>query len=467
MPQIPLTDTIYALASAAGVGGVAVIRVSGPHAKAGLEVLSDPTPLPQPRMAAVRVLRDVQTGAKLDEAMVIRFEGPKSFTGEDVVEYHLHGGRAVVDSVLLALSRMEGCRLANPGEFTRRAFENGRMDLTAAEAVADLIAAETEAQREQALAQMGGSLFRLYNGWAGRLARHLAYLEADLDFPDEDMPDGVSEQVMPQIRQINFEILQHLQDGRRGEILREGVKIAVVGAPNAGKSSLINALSQRDVAIVSDMPGTTRDIIEVHLNLSGYPVILADTAGLRQSMENAQGHDKIEQEGIKRALDYAQNADIVLLLFDGASFPSVDAQSFKILEDYQNNTLQNPHHNQQRLFAWASKADLMRVSPRVRGLTLPAFSAHTGQNLDALIRTLSDAVANAMAASERPYLTRARHREALEEAYDALLRAESAGLPELVAEDVRLAVRSLGRITGRVDVEDLLDIIFRDFCIGK
>lgn len=448
-----MIDTIYALATARGSAGVAVVRVSGPRAFESLSALSDPLPLPDPRQASVRKLKDPHTAAAIDEAVILRFVNPQSFTGEDVVEYHLHGGRAVIDALLGSLAQCAGHRLANPGEFTRRGFENARMDLTAAEAVADLIAAETESQREQALAQMGGSLARIYDGWAGRLTKSLAHIEVDLDFPDEDLPEGVANKVRPTLRQITFEIDQHLNDGRRGERLREGVKIAVVGAPNAGKSSLINALAQRDVAIVSDIAGTTRDIIEAHLNLGGYPVIVADTAGLRPEQLDAQGHDRLEQEGIRRAIAYARDADIVLLLFDGAALPSLDPYSLKLLDD--------------RTIAYATKADIARAAPRVRGESLPTLSVKTGVGIDKLLADLARRAADLVGSSDRPVLTRARHREALLATKDALARANEAMLPELVAEDVRLALRSLGRITGRVDVEDLLDIIFRDFCIGK
>lgn len=449
-----MTDTIYALASAPGRAGVAVVRVSGPQAFDSLAALSDPLPLPDVRMSSLRKLKNPLTGGSIDEAVVLRFAGPNSFTGEDVVEYHIHGGRAVLDALTAALARMPGHRLATGGEFTRRGFENGRMDLTAAEAVADLIAAETEAQREQALAQMGGSLSRIYHGWTDRLSKILAHLEADIDFPDEDLPEGIALKLRPSIRQIEFEIHQHINDGRRGEILREGVRIAVVGAPNAGKSSLVNALAQRDVAIVSDMPGTTRDVIEVHLNLGGYPVILADTAGLRPDQIGHSGQAGIEQEGMRRAIAYAQSADIVLVLFDGAALPSLDQHTLKLLDG--------------RCVVYATKADIIRgPAPRIRGGELATLSAATGQGIDRLISDLARRVNDIMGASDRPYLTRARHREALVQCLESLARSQEPMLAELVAEDLRLALRAIGRITGRVDVEDLLDIIFRDFCIGK
>ncbi len=449
-----MTDTIYALASAPGRAGVAVVRVSGPKAFDSLSALSDPLPLPDVRVSSLRKLKNPATGGSIDEAVVLRFAGPNSFTGEDVVEYHIHGGRAVLEALTTTLAEMPGHRMATGGEFTRRGFENGRMDLTAAEAIADLIAAETEAQREQALAQMGGSLARLYHGWTERLSKILAHVEADIDFPDEDLPEGIALKLRPQIRQIAFEIHQHINDGRRGEILREGVKIAVVGAPNAGKSSLVNALAQRDVAIVSEIAGTTRDIIEVHLNLGGYPVILADTAGLRPDQIGHAGQAGIEQEGIRRALAYAQSADIVLLLFDGAALPSLDPHSLKLLDG--------------RTIVYGTKADVARgTPPRIRGGELQLVSVASGLGMDRLIADLARRVNNIMGASDRPHLTRARHREALVQCLESLARAEEAMLPELVAEDVRLALRAIGRITGRVDVEDLLDIIFRDFCIGK
>jgi tRNA modification GTPase len=364
-----------------------------------------------------------------------------------VAEYHLHGGRAVIDSLVSALAALPGHRLAEPGEFTRRAFENGKMDLTEAEAVADLINAETALQKEQALSQMGGALRDLYHGWADRLAHSLAHLEADIDFPDEDLPGGVAEAACPVIGEIKNEIASHLSDNRRGERLRDGIHVAVIGAPNAGKSSLVNALSRRDVAIVSDLAGTTRDVIEVHLDLGGYPVIIADTAGLRpEELSTGTGHDKIEDEGIRRARERANNADLKILVYDASVKKDAATQG---LEDANSIVVYN-------------KADLANAA--TDGI---AMSARTGEGL----RTLTDALVKKIAglmgdrASAAP--TRARHRQALQETMDSLSRALTAPLPELMAEDVRLAVRALGRITGRIDVEDLLDMIFRDFCIGK
>lgn len=433
--------TIYALASGAGAAGVAVVRVSGPCAGAALAALTG-RPLPRPRMATLRRLVDPATAEALDEALVLWMPGPASFTGEDVVELHLHGGRAVVAGVVEALGRRAGLRPAEPGEFTRRAFEAGRMDLTAAEAVADLVAAETAAQRRQALRQMGGALARLYDGWRERLMRALAHVEAAIDFPDEDLPGGILGAAAAEVAALEAAIGAHLDDGGRGERLRAGVSVAIVGAPNAGKSSLLNALAGRDVAIVSARAGTTRDVIEVHLDLAGCPVILADTAGLRET------DDEIEAEGVRRARARAAAADLTIALFDATTPP-----------DDATRALVGPE-----TIVVRSKADLGPPVGDVGGLPL---SARTGAGLAALLARLTTAVTDRFAAGDQPALTRARHRAALTEARDALGRSRSAPLPELAAEDLRLAARALGRITGRIDVEDLLDVIFRDFCIGK
>lgn len=452
-------ETIYALATAPGRAGVAVIRVSGPAARTSLERLiqdgntavdqaADQGTGLQPRRAMLRTLRHPDQGAVIDHALVLYFAGPASFTGEDVVEYHLHGGPAIIRSLLKALAECPGHRLAQPGEFTRRAFENGKMDLTGAEAIADLVNAETEMQQAQALAQMSGSLSTLYDGWRHELSRALAHLEADLDFPDEDLPDGVAAQVFPVLERLRREIAGHLDDKRRGEILRDGVHIAVIGAPNAGKSSLVNALAQREVAIVSEHAGTTRDVIEVHLNLGGYPVILADTAGLRPDQLSGDAQGSIESEGIRRALDLAKRADLKILLFDGSLFPDMDAHTKALIDE--------------RAIVVMNKAD--RAVHALNGM---AVSAMTGLGLDQLLAEIITQIEFLVGSRTAPSLTRHRHRTALEDCVRALERAQTAPSPELIAEDVRLAMRGLGQITGRVDVEDLLDIIFRDFCIGK
>lgn len=443
-----MIPTIFALATAPGRAGVAVVRVSGPASGDALAALTG-KPLPAPRMATLVRLRVPKTGEALDDALVLRFTAPRSFTGEDVVELHLHGGRAVVAGVVEALSALPGLRVAEPGEFTRRAFENGKLDLTEAEAVADLVDAETSAQRRQALRQMEGALGKLYDGWRERLTRSLAHIEADIDFPDEDLPSGVSDAARPVLDTLAAEIDAHLDDRGRGERLREGLHIAIIGAPNAGKSSLLNALARREAAIVSAHAGTTRDVIEVHLDLGGYPVVLADTAGLREAAA-----DEVEEEGIRRALDRAARADVKVAVFDATALPALDPATIALLDKDTVVVL--------------NKTDVVdAVVPTVGGWEAVAVSARTGAGLHELERRLTAFTADRLAGNGAPALTRARHRSALEECRDALRRALTAPLPELMAEDVRLASRALGRITGRVDVEDLLDVIFRDFCIGK
>ncbi|WP_207485333.1 tRNA uridine-5-carboxymethylaminomethyl(34) synthesis GTPase MnmE [Arenibaculum pallidiluteum] len=439
-----MTDTVFALASAPGRGGVAVMRVSGPAAGGALSALTGRS-LPPARRASLARLRDPGTGDPIDTGIVLWFPGPASFTGEDVAEIQVHGGRAVVAALAEALAARPGLRPAEPGEFSRRAFENGRLDLTEAEAIADLVDAETSAQRRQALRQMDGALGRLYEDWRGRLMRALAHLEAEIDFPDEDLPGGVGAAVRPVLEALAGEIADHLDDGHRGERLRDGISVAILGAPNAGKSSLLNALARRDAAIVSETAGTTRDVIEVHLDLGGYPVVLADTAGLREAT------DAVETEGIRRALARAEAADLRIAVFDAAALPALDARTAALLG---GSTL-----------AVVNKIDAHPGAVVPNGMM--ALSAKTGAGVAAVMGRLEALVAERFGVGQAPALTRARHRAALEDCRRALAGALEAPLPELAAEDVRLAVRALGRITGRVDVEDLLDVIFRDFCIGK
>lgn len=443
-------DTIYALATPPGKGGVAVIRVSGPQAGVSLMAITGRA-LPQARLADFRKIGNPVSRETVDRGLVMFFPTPASFTGEDIAEYHLHGGVAVVRAVLDILAGQPGHRLAEPGEFTRRAFENGKLDLTEAEAVADLINAETDLQRAQALNQLEGALSGLYERWREELKKALAHLEADLEFPDEDLPEGVAPQVLPVLRQVIHEVTSHLDDNRRGERLRDGIHIAVIGAPNAGKSSLVNALARRDVAIVSEHAGTTRDVIEVHLDLGGYPVILADTAGLRPEQLGAGGQDAIESEGIRRALERARRADIRLLLFDATALPALDRHTQQLVDDAALVVFNKCDNGEKGL-------------PFDNGI---GISVITGRGLEALVTALVAKIEGLVGRREVPSLTQRRHREALEECLQALQRALAAPLPELMAEDVRLAVRQIGRITGRVDVEDLLDVIFRDFCIGK
>ncbi len=448
-------DTIYALSSAPGKAGVSIVRVSGPDAFASLRALGRISGEIVPRMARFIPIR-AKDDSVIDQALVLPFKGPASFTGEDVVEYHLHGSAAVIAALMSALSEFDGHRPAQHGEYTRRGFENGKMDLTEAEAIADLINAETQMQREQALSQMGGALFRLYEGWRERLVRAMAYIEAVIDFPDEDVPDSEVAKVHPDLAKLIEEISAHLNDGRRGERMRDGIQIAIVGAPNAGKSSLLNLLARRDVAIVSPMAGTTRDVIEVHLDLGGYPVILADTAGLRP--EEVRAADEatqgaIEYEGIRRALARAGSADLRILMFDGANEPD-------------RHTLDLVNENSIVLFNKADADDFDATTAVAHGGL--SFSARTGEGLEAFLAALTEKIQTLYGVSrDTPSLTRERHRAALEECVARLRSALDAKLPELMAEDARMGARALGRITGRVDVEDLLDVIFRDFCIGK
>ncbi len=443
--------TIYALASGAGPAGIAVVRLSGPESKTALEALC--ASVPPPRRATRVEIRDPAGGEKLDDGLALWFPGPASFTGEDTVELHVHGGRAVVDGVLAALGAQPGLRLAEPGEFTRRAFENGKMDLTAAEGLADLVAAETAAQRRQALRQLGGELAELYESWRDRLIHGLAHLEATIDFSDEDLPERLADEVFRNLAGLATEIAAHLADNRRGERLRDGIHVAIVGPPNVGKSSLLNLLARRDAAIVSETAGTTRDVIEVHLDIGGYPLVVADTAGLRESA------DDIEREGVRRARLRAEDADLRLILIDAAAWPEIDPAAADLID--------------QESLLVINKVDL--VAPKqplsIGAIEALPISAVTGDGIEALLAVLGARLTERIGDAAQPALTRARHREALEDCRHSLQRALSAAersdRPELVAEDLRLAARALGRITGRVDVEDLLDVIFRDFCIGK
>lgn len=436
--------TIYALSSAPGRAGVAVIRVSGPQAGEALHALTGRAAFPA-RRAVLSTLRNSE-GDEIDRALALWFPAPASFTGEDVVEFQVHGGRAVTEALLEALERVPGLRPAEPGAFTRRAVENGKLDLTGAEALADLIDAETEAQRRQALRQYDGALAALYDGWRGRLIGASARAEATIDFSEEEIPEGTAAGVRRTIVEILKEIQKHLDDSHRGEIVRDGLYLTVIGQPNSGKSTLVNALARRDVAIVAETAGTTRDVIEVRMDLGGYAVTVADTAGLREAAE------AVEAEGVRRALARAETADIVVLVLNGtASAP------FSGIPDEARAKAS--------LTVW-NKADLPFPAPR-EGLRI---SAKTGEGLPEFLQTLTGLVRERLErAGEAPLLTRARHRHSLEEAADALSRALQAPLdaPELMAEDMRLALRALGRITGRVDVEELLEVIFRDFCIGK
>jgi len=431
-----MNPTIFALASAPGRAGVGVVRLSGPSAARAATSLAGP--LPPPRQAALRRL--AHNGAEIDHALLLWFPAPGSFTGEDVAEFHIHGGRAVREALFAALSEL-GARIAEPGEFSRRAVENGKLDLTRAEAVADLVDAETPAQLRQALRQHDGVLADLYEGWRARLIAALGRAEAAIDFSD----DGVGEAEFAAARRAAAEIVEeiqwHMDDAGRGESLREGLRLTILGPPNAGKSSLINALARRDVAIVSETPGTTRDVIEARLDLGGYLLLVADTAGVRQT------RDAIEAEGVRRALSRAAGG-LTLLLLDG-SLPDPRAGL-------------PPDLPEPDLVVW-NKADL---GFEREGLSV---SLKTGEGLPMLQSMLQQKVQQKLDSGGAPVLTRPRHRQALGEAWGALRHGleTPSDRPELLAEDLRLAMRAIGRITGRVDVEELLDCVFRDFCIGK
>lgn len=446
-------DTIAALASGAGRAGVAVIRLSGPQAGPTLVALTE-RDLPRPRRAARRAFCHPGSELSLDDGLAIWFPAPRSFTGEDVAELHVHGGPAVIAAIIDACLTQPGVRLAEPGEYTRRAFENGKLDLAEAEGLADLVDAETEAQRRQALRQRRGALSSVYEAWRARLIQAAALIEAEIDFPDEDLPGALAQRAGPILQSLADEMAAHLDDAHRGERIRDGYRIAIIGPPNAGKSSLLNALAQREAAIVSDIPGTTRDVIEVRLVLAGYPVWIADTAGLRQAA------DAIEAEGVRRALARAEEADLRIGVVEaGAEIP---ASLKSVLGPADLLAL--------------SKSDLYgppasrRPTPPPAGET-PAVhtSAKTGEGLRELEALLAARVADALGREEAPVLTRARHRRRVEEARASLLRAIPAldQGPELAAEDVRAASAAIGRLTGRIDVEDLLDEIFASFCIGK
>lgn len=434
-----MTDTIFALASGAGRAGVAVIRLSGPEAGPALAALVGG--MPPARRAALRRVRDPAGGEILDHGLALWFPGPASFTGEDVAELHLHGGRSITAGVMAALARLPGCRPAEAGEFTRRAFDNGRLDLTEVEGLADLIDADTAAQRRQALAQFEGVLGRAVERWREAILIRLAHLEAAIDFSDEPVPAGLEAETRRALAPLIAEMDRLLADGNRGERLREGFHVAIVGAPNVGKSSLLNALAGREAAIVSARAGTTRDVIEVQLDLAGYPVVLADTAGVRGEA------DEIEAEGIRRALARAESADLILLV----TAPGVEAP------DHLSALARD-----RGLLVW-NKSDLGQPAEAA-----VAVSALTGTGLDALVAAIgARAAASFGGVAEAPILTRARHRHAVAEVRACLDRGAAAGSIDLMAEDLRLAARAIGRIAGRIDVEDLLDRIFAEFCIGK
>jgi tRNA modification GTPase len=446
-------STIFALSSGRLPAAIAVVRVSGPQAGAALQALA--RRMPAPRQAMLARLRDPADSVAIDDALALWFPGPRSETGEDTVEFHLHGGRAVVAATLNALGRIPGLRPAAAGEFTRRAFENGKLDLTEVEGLADLIGAETEAQRRQAFRQLAGLLGERAEEWRTRLIAALALVEAIIDFPDEgDVPHDLMAPAMAIAAELHGEIGALLDDRRRGERLRDGAVVAITGPVNVGKSSILNRLAGRPAAIVSSHGGTTRDIIEVSLDLGGYPVTVLDTAGIRDS------EDPVEQEGMRRARKRASEADLILWVVD-ASDPDPAPPPLDLAAQFSE------------IWVILNKCDIERDGdkypdwlPRHKYL---GISAKTGESFDKLLALLEEFLVNTFSSSESVLITRARHRHALSSCHQALGRAlgEPPEREDIIAEELRLAARDLGRLTGRVDVEDVLDVIFRDFCIGK
>ena len=441
-------DIIYALSSGALPAGVAVVRASGPGVPDIVLALCGRCP--RPREATLCSLVDPVNGAVLDEALVLFFKGPKSFTGEDVVEFHLHGGRAVVAGVLEALGSFPQCRPAERGEFSRRGFENGKLDLLEVEGLADLIAADTKAQQSQALAQMQGASSALTETWRRQLITAMALVESALDFSDEgDVPETVADQAFSPIKDLYEAIGVQLDDGFRGEIVRDGFRVALTGAPNAGKSRLLNALAQRDVAIVSDEAGTTRDVIEVRLDIQGLPILLADTAGLRET------GSAVEKEGIRRSFATSQQAGLILWVIDGEApectlpegLAAVDVPVLKI---------------------W-NKIDVVAPADDLKDDLDLLISAQTGAGLDGLIELIGAEAGQHLEGGAGVLITRARHRALLQQAREALAAFLNGDFAETEfrAEDLRRAAFALGRITGNVDVEDVLDQLFFEFCIGK
>lgn len=473
-------DTIFALSSGpSGRAGVSVIRISGPGAKEALLELTVPgnnatvPPAPVPRRACVRKLFDPITKELLDESLVLWMPGPKSFTGEDTVELHTHGSNAVVSGVLAALGSLPGLRLAERGEFTSRAYGNGRMDLTSVEGLADLIAADTRQQRLQALRQMGGGLQGLYEGWRSILTQCLAHTEAVIDFGDDDdaLDDTAFDAIRPKVSGLISELRRHLQDGRRGEIVRTGVRVAIAGPPNAGKSTLLNIVASRPAAIVSPIAGTTRDIVQVQLDVGGFPVILSDTAGLRE-LENAS--DDVEREGIRRAKEAVTESHLTIFVWDIEKTDEGKSALQSLLHDSSGTT-----NNMDNVILVANKADSANGSSTDINLLAAdhqisdvwKVSCKTGDGIDAFLSKLESLIRERYMLeddmmSDAPIITRTRHRVHVKACLEALQR--SYNLPiDLAAEEFRLASNELGRITGAVGVEELLDVIFRDFCIGK
>ena len=442
--------TIYALSSGPGISGVSVIRISGPETKNVISVLTEGN-FPKPRVATFKKINKINTKDLIDEGIILWFPGPQSYTGEDLAEFHVHGSRAVVSALHSSISKIKNCRMAEPGEFTKRAFQNGKINLLKAESIADLISSETEIQRKQAIKIMNGKSSDKFNSWREKLLKILSYVEAKIDFPDEDLPKEILLEIKQTSEQVSNEIKKVLNDQKVGEIIREGFKIAIVGPTNAGKSSLLNYLSKRDVAIVSEIAGTTRDVIETHLNLDGYPVIVSDTAGIRDSK------DEIEKKGIKLALKRAEEADLRLVVVEPKN---LDFTGF--LKDlFDENSI-----------LVINKSDLLQknLDVQIKKLEHVLISIIKNSNLDILINKIKNKLKNKFISTEDILITRERHRQHLEQCVEYLNNFSNKKKNDDLdkgAEDLRLATRHLGMIVGKVDVEEILGSIFNDFCIGK
>ena len=442
--------TIYALSSGPGISGIAVIRVSG---KDTSEVIKQITgeDLPSPRVATLKKFNKIDTNELIDEGVIIWFPGPNSYTGEDLAEFHVHGSRAVVSALHSSISKIKNCRLAEPGEFTKIAFQNGKINLLKAESIADLVSSETEIQRKQAIKIMSGKSSDQFNSWREKLLKILSHIEAKIDFPDEDLPKDILSEIQKTSDQISSEIKKILDDQKVGERIREGFKIAIVGPINAGKSSLLNYLSKRDVAIVSEIAGTTRDVIETHLNLDGYPVVVSDTAGIRDSK------NEIEKKGIKLALNRAEYADLKLVIIDAKN---VDFTG--VLKDLVD----------ENAILVVNKSDLLngKLNDKLKKYDHILISIKNNSNLDKLILKIKSKLENKFLSHGDILITRERHRQHLKQCLTHLKNFKNKNGSEefdKAAEDLRLATRHLGMIVGKVDVEEILGSIFNDFCIGK
>jgi tRNA modification GTPase len=442
--------TIYALSTGPGISGVAIIRISGEQSSKIIENLTGKK-VPQPRVATLRKINKINTSELIDEGIILWFPGPESYTGEDMVEIQVHGSKAVIDALHSSISQIENCRLAEPGEFTKLAFQNGKINLLKAESIADLISSETEIQRKQAIKIMNGKSADQFNLLREKLLKILSHVEAKIDFPDEDLPTNILDEIKNSSSEVIKKIEKILNDQKVGERIREGFKIAILGPTNAGKSSLLNHLSNRDVAIVSEIAGTTRDVIEIHLNIDGYPVIVSDTAGIRESK------NEIEKKGIKLSLNRAEKADLKLVVVDAKKLDFTDV--LKGLLD-------------QNAILVINKSDLLRgdIDPEIKKLDHVLISIKKNLNIDELISKIKNNLKNKFITSDDILITRERHREHLQQCLEYIKNFNKKNEDEdfdKAAEDLRLATRHLGMIVGKVDVEEILGSIFNDFCIGK